>query len=522
MDPNELTDDLLKSIREKQAVRLDVVAKSHFMFFHIYLAEHVRHPIAPFHKEMFGITQSTGIDLAVIMAFRGSAKSTIFSLSYPIWAVVGEQQRKHVWLISQTQTQARLLLANIRAELEENELLRKDLGPFQEQDDEWGASSIVIPKYGARITAASIEQSVRGLRHRASRPDLIVIDDMENLASVKTHESRTKTYDWLTGEIFPAGDKGTRFMIIGNYLHEESAIARVAQSIATGDRRGRVIRVPILEEGGVITWPGKYPNMAAIEAERALIGDNRAFQREYMLISVGVNTAIIKPEWITYYDELPGPGYDHQRLFSAIGIDLAIVVSETSDFNAMVSAHIYKIDGKVTIHILPNPINKRMEYPETLITSERLARSVYPGSRARLYIEEVGYQAALIQTLKNKSYHVVGFKPQGQDKASRLALTTPAIVDGTVLFPRIGAEELLRQLVGFGSERHDDLADAFAILVLLTLEDIDRYVGSGVIVGSTKGTAFDINRRTSSRGRYNVATASDEEFFNSSTGIDIR
>jgi len=346
---------------------------------------------------------------------------------------------------------------------------------------------------------------------------------MENLASVKTHESRTKTYEWLTGEIFPAGDKGTRFVLIGNYLHEESAIARVAQSIQNGERRGRTLRVPILEENNVITWPGKYPDMGAVEAEKALIGDNRAFQREYMLISVGVNTAIIKPEWITYYDELPGPGYDHRRMFSAIGIDLAIVVSETSDFTAMVSAHIYKIDGKLSIFILPNPVNKRMEYPETLIASERLSQSIFPGTRARLYIEDVGYQASLIQTLKNKSYHVVGFKPQGQDKGARLALTTPAILDGRVLFPKNGAEDLIRQLVGFGSERHDDLADAFAILILLIIEDIDRYVGSGITVGSTKGTVFDVNTRRGSgfRGLYNVATASDDEFFNSPTGRDV-
>lgn len=521
MKNNELTQQWIASIRVDQAVRIETAAKNHFMFFHIYLAGHVKYPIAPFHSEMFGITQQQDIKIATIMAFRGSAKSTIFSFSYPIWAVTGEQQCKHIWLISQTQPQAKLLLANIRAELEDNELLRADLGPFEEQDDEWGASSIVIPKYGARITAASIEQSVRGLRHRASRPDLIIIDDMENLASVKTHESRTKTYEWLTGEIFPAGDKDTRFILIGNYLHEESAIARVAQSIQNGERRGRTLRVPILEENGVITWIGKYPDIAAVEAEKALIGDNRAFQREYMLISVGVNTAIIKPDWITYYDELPGQGYDHRHLFSAIGIDLAIVVSETSDFTAMVSAHIYKIDGKVSIYILPSPINKRMEFPETVITSERLSKSVWPGSRTRLYIEDVGYQASIIQTLKNKSYHVVGFKPQGQDKASRLALTTPAIVDGTVLFPRSGTEDLLRQLVGFGSERHDDLADAFAILVLLALEDLDRYTGSGITIGSTKGTVFDTNRRMQSRGFYNVATASDEDFFNSPTGRNV-
>lgn len=519
------TDEILQTIRKDRAVRLSIVKKSHLWFFHVYFAQYVKYQMAPFHKDMFRITEDTSIELAVIMSFRGSAKSTIFSLSYPIWAVLGEHQRKHIWLISQTQPQAKLLLSNIRAELQDNELLRRDLGPFEEQDDEWGASSIVIPKYGARITAASIEQSIRGLRHRASRPDLVIIDDIENLASVKTHESRTKSYEWLTGELFPAGDKGTRFILIGNYLHEESVLARVALSIDNGERQGYCMRIPILDEDDTIAWPGKYPDMVAIDAEKTLIGDNRAFQREYMLKSVGVNSAIIRPEWITYYDELPHDGYKHQHLFSAIGVDLAIVVSDTSDFTSMVSAHVYRIDNKLSIFILPNPINQRMEYPETVETCKRLSRSLFPGSRARLYIEEVGYQAALIQTLKNRSYHVVGFKPQGQDKASRLALTTPPVQDGTVLFPKTGAEDLIRQLVGFGSERHDDLADAFAMLILLALQDVEEYDSSSLTIISRKGTIFDSGWSVSGMRRnrgYNVATASDDEFFSSPTGIDIK
>jgi hypothetical protein len=40
-----------------------------------------------------------------------------------------------------------------------------------------------------------------------------------------------------------------------------------------------------------------------------------------------------------------------------------------------------------------------------------------------------------------------------------------------VLFPRYGCEQLIEQLTGFGVEKHDDLADAFAILILKTIEE---------------------------------------------------
>jgi hypothetical protein len=60
---------------------------------------------------------------------------------------------------------------------------------------------------------------------------------------------------------------------------------------------------------------------------------------------------------------------------------------------------------------------------------------------------------------------------KGQDKRARLALTSHAVQSGQVLFPRQGAEDLINQLVNFGIEKHDDLADAFSLLIIKALEE---------------------------------------------------
>ncbi len=63
-------------------------------------------------------------------------------------------------------------------------------------------------------------------------------------------------------------------------------------------------------------------------------------------------------------------------------------------------------------------------------------------------------------------------KVSGQDKRSRLALITHLIKHGKVLFPSGNrSEELIMQLTGFGIEKHDDLADAFSLLLLKVLEE---------------------------------------------------
>ena len=73
-------------------------------------------------------------------------------------------------------------MVNLKRELEDNDLLKNDLGPFQEESDEWGSISLVFSNMNARITVASSEQSIRGMRHGQHRPDLIIGDDVEDMA----------------------------------------------------------------------------------------------------------------------------------------------------------------------------------------------------------------------------------------------------------------------------------------------------------------------------------------------------
>ena len=450
-------------------LRKGLTRQSHFWFFHVYLNDYVKYPTAEFQKEMFQVTENDTIKNAVIVAFRGSAKSTIMTLSYPIWSILGAPQKKFVLILSQTQQQARLHLTNIKREFEGNDVLRKDLGPFREEADEWGSTSLVIPEHGARITAASSEQSIRGIRHGAHRPDLIICDDVEDLNSVKTKEGRDKTFAWLTSEVLPAGDTGTKIVIIGNLLHEDSLLMRIKRLIDEKKLDGIFRAYPLIDENENILWPGKFPDMKAVDDLKRTIGNEKSWQREIMLRIITDEDQIVKPEWIQYYDVLPPDGKEVRRI--ATGIDLAISQKDTADYTAMVSARIYGYEEDMRIYILPHPINKRLDFPAALETAKTLSKALSDRhNTTELYIEDVGYQSALIQELNRQNYQAEGVKVAGQDKYARLSLITTLIQNGQVLFPKEGAEDLITQLTGFGLEKHDDLADAFAILLFKIME----------------------------------------------------
>ena len=469
MNHTLLPEKIMEKMVKDKAVRVAITRESHFMFFHLYFSHYVKYPTADFQREIFALTEDASVKNLFVVAFRGSAKSTIITTSYPIWAILGEQQKKFVVILSQTRVQARQHMGNIKQELENNQRLKDDLGPFKECSDEWGLATLVFPKLGARISVASLEQGVRGLRHGHHRPDLIIGDDVEDLGSTRTRESRDKTHRWLTGDIIPLGDKDTRLIIVGNLLHEDSLLMRIQQDIEEEKLSGIFKSYPLLNENGVPLWTGKYPNESAIEEEKKRLGDPIAWEREYMLRIVPSDGQVVHADWSQYYDTFP---QDKRMRYTGIGVDLAISQNDTADYTAMVSGTIYGYGQDIVIYIHPDPINARMGFPETVLRVKELSITK---NEPHFYIEDVAYQKSLIEQLRYDDVkNVKGVKTHGQDKRMRLSLTTNLIKSGRVLFPRKGAEELIEQLVWFGVEKHDDLADAFTHLVLKSVEENKR------------------------------------------------
>jgi len=507
---NIVDEELFQTMIADRKIRTAITKESHRHFFHFYFAHYIKYQTAPFQNEIFYLTENDPTKNLFVVAFRGCGKSTIITTSYPIWAILGKQQKKFILILCQTQSQAKQHMMNLRRELESNTLLKNDLGPFKEESDEWGASSIVFSNSNARITVASSEQSVRGLRHNQYRPDLIICDDVEDIASTKTREGRNKTYQWLTSEVIPAGDRNTRLVIVGNLLHEDSLLMRLKEAVQEKFIDGIFKEYPLIQDGEIL-WPGKYSNMDDIESEKRKAGNESAWQREYLLKIVSDLEQPIHRDWIQYYDELP-PDYEesdnlvgHYYNFDRdcyfpsktndprenrkisyrtcygirIGIDLAISEKESADRTAMVPVIIFGDGSNMKIYVLPKIINQRVSFPDTVGLCKVIYNTYYNKNTGypRLVIEDVGYQRALPQQLKNDGLCDIGMiKPRG-DKRSRLVLTANLIKNRKIIFPKEGAEELIEQMVHFGVEKHDDLADAFSIVILEIIENPPRFIG---------------------------------------------
>lgn len=170
-----------------------------------------------------------------------------------------------------------------------------------------------------QFLARSRGEKIRGLKHRQCRPRAVIIDDPEDIKWVKTKENRDATETWLNSEVIPGLDKQKRKLIILiNNLRMDGLAARVK-----AEGTFKVLEFPLVndaDEWESCIWKAQYPTQKAIDEDRKNAGAS-AWEREYKLKVVVEEEAIVRPEDIHYYDEMPinavaamkGHGIDGKR-----------------------------------------------------------------------------------------------------------------------------------------------------------------------------------------------------------------
>lgn len=461
---NTIPKEILKQLFENRQLRRETLGKDILWFLSFYFTDYLQYPTAPFQKEILKLIQNLDQKFIEILAFRGSAKSTYCSLVLPIFSIVGKHQKKHILLVGQTQPKAEQALMNIRQVWESSELLMKDFGPIRNETDPWNQNSLVFGHYGAKISAVSVEKSIRGLRHLQYRPDLIICDDIEDVAASTSSELRDKLWQFVNAELIPSGDLSTNFLFVGNLVHEDSVMVRLKKAIESKKITGICREYPLVNDQERILWQGKYPNTKAIEDLKKTTPSELDFLREYMLKIVPAGDRIIFPEDIHRYTEKDlEPRADFQ--FYLILVDPAVSLKHNADNTAIIVAKVYGSNGKLNIYLLSHPVNKHMTWPDIIKELKRTVE-VFDEADYKILVEGGASQGGLIQMLQDEGLNTEEVLPQGNDKKVRLSMTRVLLQNGTILFPQYGMEVTEMQMLAFGTERYDDLVDALTLITL--------------------------------------------------------
>ena len=249
-------------------------------------------PCAPFHIKAAKEVKANKNLRAVYQWHRGAAKSTHLDIFIPLWLKAQEQRELGVMvLVGKSEDNACTLLADLQAELQYNQRYIADYGE-QRGSGSWEEGEFVT-KDGTAFFARGRGQSPRGLRYRSSRPDYIVIDDLDDDELCQNPSRVSKLTDWVKEALFGSLDGGRgRFIMVGNLISKTSVLAAVSSI-----KNVSVSRVNILDRDGNVSWAAKWTRDEVREIEE--FQGYRSFQKEYMNNPI-VEGAVFRSEWIRW------------------------------------------------------------------------------------------------------------------------------------------------------------------------------------------------------------------------------
>ena len=193
--------------------------KSDHSAFHVFL-----------HKRLSDIISGQGGARDLIAAPRGNAKSTYVAFLFPIWCLI-LRAKKFPVILSDTFEQAAVHLSSIKTELEFNPRLRLDFPDDTGVGPVWQVSEIVTTS-GAKVKIGGSGKALRGFRHGAQRPDLVICDDLENDENVKSPDQRDKLEAWVDKTVEPLGppDGSMDLIWVNTFLHFDSVAMRKSRN----------------------------------------------------------------------------------------------------------------------------------------------------------------------------------------------------------------------------------------------------------------------------------------------------
>lgn len=410
-----------------------------------------------------------------IMMPRGFSKTTYAGIAMPLYMTTYQLIKFGAYL-SEAADHAIMQMENVRRELSENERIIQvfgDLKPRLKDDEKWSAKMFEALN-GTAFVARGRGAQVRGLNHRGVRPQLILVDDVEDKESVETEAQREKTRRWFFADVIPALPtigKG-RLIVIGTMLHPDALLPTLAS-----DDRFTVVKFGIKDADGDYLW-SEAIDEAKDEVNKksyANAGQLSSYYMEYHNEPRSEETALFKREWIRYSE----PSKEERIVGAATYCDPALSERKTAD-EAVVITVLQTDKGKVYVtdgwgergHVSGSSEKLTENIIDEFFRQHKIRAGTNHASFAGC--EANAYQGALIITMRQEMFkrgYYFNLEPvtHSNKKNERIVgILQPRFQNGFIYFTR-KFPKLEAQLLDYRpkQDQADDWPDALAGAVKL-------------------------------------------------------
>lgn len=186
---------------------------------------------SPHQSEWLDIASNKSYSKILIEAPRGHAKSTKFSVQYPLWEIVNDNDIT-ILLVSNTNSQVKAFLRQITSIIERNKRFNTIFGNLKPaQPEKWTDTEILLER-SSDINKPPEEKdptiSVVGAGGAilSKRAKIIICDDLLNKENTRTAEQRKKLLDWFNDVLLPVLDPiDGRLIVIGTPFDDDDLLA---------------------------------------------------------------------------------------------------------------------------------------------------------------------------------------------------------------------------------------------------------------------------------------------------------
>lgn len=453
-----------------------------------------------FHRQIYSLITDESVSYIAIGAPRGHAKSTVVDFTFALWSAC--YQRHHFCVIvSDTYTQSVEFVNALKDQFENNVLVRWLYGDLV--SDIWRDGEFVL-KTNIKFIAMGAGMKIRGIRYREYRPDLLIVDDLENDEQVSRAEQRKKLKSWFTKAALPALAKNGRCIVIGTILHYDSLLNNILEHKEMFTSWSTLLFTAIYADSNGVEcalWP-EHMSLEYLHDIRdnpkcpKYIG-SIAFAQEYQNKPFDEASAIVQPEWIKWADADDVPSSEY-IVASAIAIDPAASERQSADPTARIYA---ELDNQGNLYV--RAIGNDRLSPQKVADSVHEWNDVYHPNRIGV---EQGVLGLVFRDLL-AGLPVIPLKPD-KDKTRRLLAVTRFFESGRIHIVKgvKNAQALYDQLIEFPAASHDDMVDALVYVIRMLL--VDRQADDKFEVAD----GYELPAQRDDNGDDAWADDSDDEF----------